>query len=330
MPLDPNLIDDILHCRLPDKTIVDYLASLSLQTLTAKDLHQWVTAIQKIAVTLPSIDIPVLDCCGTGGSGSPHYNTSTTVAFVLAAGGVPVVKFGNRAIQSNSGSFDLLAQLGMGKPLNVEYLPAALEKCNLAFLYAPQCYPALTPFNRLRRTLKVPTLFNFIGPLLNPINPTYRLMGISSGYMQTVIGEYLVNYNPPKRGWLVHSPTETDTDQGIDEIVPNALTHCLEIHKNQVKKRTIPPTMGGTSLQAMPISHSPKENVAIFNELITGNDQGSYYHRLVCLNAGAAFLVSDHIDSLDQGAELASELLAKGKVFETVNRCRRLYETHQV
>ncbi|QUW04149.1 hypothetical protein J8C06_13990 [Chloracidobacterium validum] len=210
----PDALDALLSGRLTDAEADAWLSRLTPEQATFEQFTALIAAVRALALPMPDIADDILDCCGTGGSGRPHFNVSTTVAFVLAASGVRVVKFGNRAATSASGSFDLLERLGVPVEYPLARLPALLDATNLAFLYAPQCYPALKSVAAARWRFGRPTLFNYIGPLLHPLRPAWRLMGVSHGRMQAFAAQWLANDSQTCRALVVRG------DRDGDELTP--------------------------------------------------------------------------------------------------------------
>lgn len=325
-------VTDLIHMRLPEAEARQWLLRLTPERITPALLDRLVATVREAVSPIPDPGMAVMDCCGTGGSGLPHYNTSTTVAFILAAGGVPVVKFGNRALSSQSGSFDFLEALGIPVETPLEALPEILSACGLAFLYAPQCYPCLAPFNRLRRELGVRTVFNFMGPLLNPVQPAWRLTGVSHAGMQTLMADHLTRHAPGlKRAWFVHGfLNASDPDSlpaGLDEILPNGVTRVLEVsagapvHEVRLDRCFVPEAADWSEV-AQP---DPARNANVFYALINGKDTRSPEYEAVCLNAGAGFYVAERADDLEAGVLLARRLLGTGLVRQTWEQCRRIY-----
>jgi anthranilate phosphoribosyltransferase len=259
-----------------------------------------------------------MDCCGTGGSGVPRFNASTTSAFILAAGGVPTVKLGNRSISSRSGSFDLLECLGIPEKWTLTALPDILNDCGLVFLYAPQVYPDLAGFSRLRRLIGERTIFNYMGPLLNPIHPTYRLLGVSDGRMQRMIAEILRDEPRTSRAWVVRA------ENGLDEISPDGSTDVFDIHSHTMTRWAYRPEFQPSPFEEG-LQHTPGENHRIFLKIISGEDGQSAYHRISCLNAGAGFYLAGKAVSLEEGTLMAEDLLLNRKVAELLDRVRRIY-----
>lgn len=321
--LSRDQLRQLIHLEYTEAETLDLLGQLTPDHITPALFSDALACLQESAEPLALPPMPVMDCCGTGGSGLPHFNTSTTVAFILAAAGIPVVKFGNRGFSSASGSFDLLAQLGFSERMDLQRIPEALEQCGLIFLFAPQCYPQLAGFNQLRRTLKTRTLFNFLGPLLNPVKPAYRLLGVSHPVMQQQMADYLINTGTCERGWIVHA------ESGLDELDIHGNTQVLQLEQNRFSEINISPSdflseNGHRELQHN--EHSPSENLKIFMRLLQGDDDQSPYYDMVCLNAGAGLLIAQKAPTLKEGILEAKQILKSGKALHTLEQCRRVNE----
>ena len=314
----PDTLKALIRLELPEAEALALLQECTPERVSLDLLTEALACMQESAAPVALPDSPVLDCCGTGGSGLSHFNTSTTVALVLAAGGVPVVKFGNRGFSSASGSFDLLAQLGIGHNLNPQRLPEVLDACGVAFLFAPTCYPALAGFAKLRQQLKTRTLFNFLGPLLNPVKPAYRLLGVSHSGMQFLMAEHLSTQEHCEQAWVVHGA------DGLDEIAIHGPTQLLTVSEQQVQASELLP-LG--DLSPLPSGdHSPQENLTILHRLLQAEDEQSPYYQLVCLNAAAGFVIAGHASTLADGYKEAQALLKSGQVLSTLKHCRSAHE----
>ncbi len=265
----------------------------------------------------------IVDCCGTGGSGIAHYNTSTSVSFVLAAGGLRVAKFGNRAASGSSGSFDFLECLGIPATLPSNQLLETLRKTNLVFLFAPQFYPSLAKLAPIRKALGRPTVLNLIGPLLNPFRPSFRVLGAATNDAQQALAGYLFSYTDSKKALVVHA------DSGLDELDPASSNTIITINKLAMNKPAISESILNFGLDKE-IQDSklltPKENARLFRQIITDFSSSPHYFRaLVTLNAAAGFFVTGKTASIEEGQELASELLSSGKVLAKYEQCRSTY-----
>ncbi len=297
---------DLLAGRLTETETDTLLASLTPDAATFESFTALITAVCATVCPMPELAEPVFDCCGTGGSGRPHFNVSTTVAFVLAAGGVRVVKFGNRAATSTSGSFDLLEQLGVPVGYPLERLPRLLDATNLTFLYAPQCYPALKAVAAARRRFGRPTLFNYIGPLLHPLYPGRRVMGVSHSRMQAFIAQWLATDPRTHRAIVVRG------HENQDELTPVGTSILYEVTSRRIDKRPWTPPELPCDVEAQP--YTPEANLHRFWQIVTGQDTTSADYHSVRLNAGLGFVAAGRAETLAAGAGYAAELLAGGHV----------------
>lgn len=311
-------IDDFLNLRLPEVQAREMLLALTPDKVDTKTFEALLNGMRRLAIPVPSLSRVVLDCCGTGGSGMSHYNTSTTIAFILAAGGVPVVKFGNRGMTSKSGSFDFLEHLGIPAETPLDRLDEILESAGVVFLFAPQCYPQLARFSALRRSVGVRTVFNYMGPLLNPVKPAFRLLGVSHAGMQLRMAEALAKDGSNQRALLVRG------HQTLDELACDGPSLLVEVTSGGIRQTRI--ERACTSAGPLPDEVlTPETNAAIFECLISGDDTDSYFYHLVCLNAGAGFYAAGKAATIEEGIAYAAGLLKGGKVRETLEKCRRAY-----
>ncbi|MBX9690829.1 MAG: hypothetical protein K2Z81_00485, partial [Cyanobacteria bacterium] len=199
-----------------------------------------------------------IDCCGTGGSGINKFNVSTTVAFVLAADGLPVIKFANRSASGKSGSVDFLEALGVATSVPASTYERILAKTNLLFLNAQDVYPQMRSLAPLRRKIGKPTIFNYIGPLLNPTKPSFRLLGVSNLNMLEVMARYLSAYEPRlKRALLVHSQS------GLDELDP------FNANASMLVNRSRSTDSGSTDERAIPLHELRAQTSGLSYSLIT-------------------------------------------------------------
>ena len=164
----------------------------------------------------------IIDCCGTGGSGKEHFNTSTAIAFVLAAGGLKTAKFGNKAATGKSGSFDFLQALGLPLITKPQHSYEIMAETNLCFLFAPVYYPHLAHLTKVRSKLGKATAFNFVGPLLNPVNPGIKYIGTFCPDIQRAMADYYLLYSKETKAFIVRAFS------GLDELDPVSQIACLK------------------------------------------------------------------------------------------------------
>jgi anthranilate phosphoribosyltransferase len=266
----------------------------------------------------------VLDTCGTGGSPLGSFNTSTCVAIVLASAGVAVVKFGNRSATGRSGSTDFLEAIGLPPEAMHQHWQRLLEEANLAFLAAPQVYPALAHLAPLRKQAGHPTLFNVLGPLLNPVQPGYRLMGHAFRVTLPLVAEVLATELPTQCAWVMRS------DNGLDELSPHATAEGWWVTGEQCVAKA---WQGSASLalptggEGPPLAEgqSVAQHNAQYWQAMVGAElaHGEAYAGVV-LNAGAGLHVAGKAASVAEGVTLAQQLLSSGQVAAYLHRLRQL------
>jgi anthranilate phosphoribosyltransferase len=317
---ETSTIHRFLDAQEDDALMLQRLKSLHAQTLTPEALRLLHSAIWSRQVrdfqTFPQKPSILLDTCGTGGSGLSSFNTSTAVAFVLASLGVPVLKFGNRAATSASGSFDFLEALGVPTPLANHAVFPLLEETGLSFLMAPQVYPSLAKLAPFRKQVGHPTAFNFLGPLLNPTCPTHRLLGCSHSALMLPLGELL---ETPDLGNVYSLLVRASN--GLDEGHPQLSTKGLYIGKKRPLMLELAPFLTPSDVieSAPALDLSPHANRQRFFDMIEGHDAASLAYWQVVLNAGLAWQLVHPHESLASATAVVKDALASGAV-------RRFYQ----
>ena len=318
-------VADIVNCRLAEDELVSELRRLSGDNISLEILRMFIEETRSTAAEKDKLPAGygLIDVSGTGGSGIAHFNTSTFCAFVLAAAVVKVAKFGNRASRSGTGSADLLEALGIPLDLPAERVADVIERAGIAFLFAPHYYPGLKGLAAARKAVGQPTIFNHIGPLLNPVSPEFRLLGIASEHAYPIMVDYL---NEVKAGRTIVVRSEL----GVDELVPGSSNAVKYISDGSVQDLSfsaqgISPFSSDNGKQ---LDFDLKHNLKVFNELInmqSGHEPQPWLD-LVVLNAGAGFFVAGTVDSINDGTILAKDLISGGRVKEKFDEVRRVYE----
>src|SRR5579864_2659899 len=205
------LMSGLVKGEVPESEAAAFLIALRMKGETAAEIACAAEVLREHMICWDPGRPGVLDTCGTGGDGSGTFNISTATAFVVAAAGVPVVKHGNRAVSSKSGSADVLAELGV--PLENDPIQArrCLDRANLAFCFAPYFHPALKHLAGLRRRLSIRTMFNLLGPLANPAGASHQLLGVGQPELLNLIAGALARLG------TTHSLVVSSRD-GLDEI----------------------------------------------------------------------------------------------------------------
>ncbi|BAY79447.1 anthranilate phosphoribosyltransferase (plasmid) [Nostoc linckia NIES-25] len=251
---------------------------------------------------------PLIDTCGTGGDGSSTFNISTAVAFVAAAYGVPVAKHGNRSASSLTGSADVLEALGVNLSAPSEKVQAALHEVGITFLFAPGWHPALKAVASLRRTLRVRTVFNLLGPLVNPLHPTGQVVGLFTPKLLATVAQALQNLGKEK-AIVLHGREKLD-EAGLGD-----LTDLAAFSEGEVQLTTINPLDLNVTPAAIGMLRGGdvQENAAILKAVLQGKGTQAQQDA-VALNASLALQVAGAIPFLDhaQGIKIAKDILQSG------------------
>ncbi len=286
------------------------LAAIQAKGVSAEELAGMAQVLQQQSLQQKTInhDLPLIDTCGTGGDGSSTFNISTAVAFVVAAAGVKVAKHGNRSASSKVGSADVLEALGVNLTAPIEKVEAAVEEVGITFLFAPGWHPALKSVASLRKTLSIRTVFNLLGPLVNPLQPTGQVIGVYDAKFLTAIAEALQLLGKSK-AIIVHGRERLD-EAGLGDITDIAL-----LTDQHVKLSTLNPTELG--LTSAPITElkggEVEENVEILTAVLQGKGTLAQIEA-VALNASLALQVGEAVAWGDhqQGITMAKDILSSG------------------
>ena len=254
----------------------------------------------------------VIDTCGTGGDGQHTFNISTAAALVAASGGIKVAKHGNRALSSSSGSSDVLSALGVNLGCSMEQSRKALDEAGICFLFAPAHHSAMRHVTPVRAELGFRTVFNLLGPLSNPAGAQRQVLGVYDPRLIEPMAKVLGALGA-ERAWVVHG-------SGLDEITTTGPTQICEWREGQTRLFTVTPEAVGlerVSIDALR-GGDPKANAAALTALLAG-ERGPY-RDIVALNAAAAFLVADRVETLREGLDLAFAVIDDGRAREALAR----------
>lgn len=297
---------------ITDTEISAFLTALRIKGETADEIAGIVEVIRAQS-EMSEIDLPnVMDNCGTGGDRSNSFNISTTTAFVLAGAGVRVAKHGNRSISSKTGSADVLEHLGVSLSFTKEHTEELLEENNIAFLFAPHVHAKLRPFMKIRQELGLPTIFNLIGPLTNPIELDSQLMGVYQRNTLETVAESLKKLGR-KRAVVVNGAGF------MDEASLAGKNHLVLLENGEITSFTLHPSEVG--LPTYSNKHiqggDAKENAAILLSVL--NNEASPYLDTVLLNGGIGLFANGKTASIQDGIELARESIASGAALDRLN-----------
>lgn len=273
-------------------------------------------------LNLLELDGPTLDIVGTGGDRLNLFNVSTTSMFVAAGAGAVVTKHGNRGISSKSGGADVLEALGIGLDLGPDDLRRCVDDCGIGFLFAPNFHPAFRNVTSLRRQLAeegVRTIFNLLGPLLNPARPQCQLIGVSEAKWTPIFAEISQRLGR-ESVWVVHG--ETGDGASVDELstMGSNLIWKAGAYQDLQEEEIVAADFGfeKARLEHL-VGGEPTDNADILTKILTGEDRGAK-RDMVLLNAGAAIAAAGLSDHLEQGIEKARISIDSGKAFEKLER----------
>lgn len=279
------------------------VTAMRLRGETVGEITACARALRRAAMRLEH-DYDVIDVCGTGGDGAHTLNVSTAVAFVAAGGGLKVAKHGNRAASSLCGSSDVLTALGVNLEASAEQHRKALDEAGICVLFAPAHHGALRHVSPVRQELGFRTVFNLLGPLSNPAGAARQLLGVYDGRWVDPLARVLGALGA-HRAWVVHG-------DGLDEITTTGTTHVAEWRDGGVRLFNITPEAVGLPRAALADLRGGEasENAAALTGLLAGAK--GPYRDIVLINAAAAFLVAEKVETLREGVELAGEAIDSG------------------
>ncbi|MGK0604098.1 anthranilate phosphoribosyltransferase [Enterococcus gilvus] len=303
----------IFDRQLTDSQISGLLVGLKVKGVAAAELTGLAQVMQGKGTPMMAAPSGVMDNCGTGGDHSHSFNISTTAAFVLAGGGIPMAKHGNRSISSKSGSADVLEALGISltvSPGKIDYL---LKETGIAFLFAPNLHPAMGAVMHIRKELATPTIFNLLGPIINPYPLEHQLMGTYAGEALMETAKTLGQLGR-KRAIVVHG------HGGMDEANLAGATHCALYQNGAVEEFSFDPEEVG--FQRVPlegiVGGSVDRNKDILLSVLRGVP--SAYYETVLLNAGLGFLASGRVKTLVEGIKEAEQSILSGAAYDRLQQ----------
>lgn len=293
------------------------LVALKVRGETSEEITGAASALLAAATPFPQQVSGAIDCCGTGGDGSNTINISTTAAIVAASMGLTVAKHGNRSVSSRSGSADLLEQLGINIQLSPQHAASTLKNSGCSFLFAPLYHSGIKHAMPVRNTLKSRTLFNLLGPLINPARPDFQLLGVYDPALCRVMAEALQQLGT-KAAWVVHG-------SGCDEIALHGNTYVCELKDGELTEFTLSPADFGVELQ--PLSRlaggEPAENAAATLAILQGSAPAAHL-QAVAINVAAMLKIAGLGADLKVNTRAVLEQLQSGKALSTLARLKEL------
>jgi anthranilate phosphoribosyltransferase len=301
-------VADIVDGRATPAQIGAFLGALRVKGETADEIAGAAALLRERAETVRVPAAVFVDTCGTGGDGLHTFNISTAAAFVVAAAGVMVAKHGNRAASSACGSADVLAALGARVDLPREAVEACLARAGIGFLFAPRLHPAFKAVAGPRRELGARTLFNLLGPLVNPARPRRQVVGVYAPEWVPVLGRALCELGAD-RAFVVHGG-------GADEVSVTGETLVCEAAGGEAREYTLEPEdLGlGRWAPAELAGGAPETNARIVRDVLGG--QRGAPRDAVLASAALALVAAGAADSPREGARLGAAAVDRGAAAE--------------
>lgn len=305
-----QLMEGWLQEEIPDVISGAILAAIQAKGVSAEELAGMAAVLKSQSQQKEIIkhNCPVIDTCGTGGDGASTFNISTAVAFVAAAAGIKVAKHGNRSASSKVGSADVLEYLGVHLTAPSVKIQSALDEVGITFLFAPGWHPAMKTVVPLRRTLKVRTVFNLLGPLVNPLSPTGQVIGVYDGMFLPSMASALNKLGIPK-AIVLHGREKLD-EAGLGDSTDLAMLTGGKVSCSNIN----PQELGLNSASIKELKGGEvEENAAILRNVLQGKGTEAQTNA-VALNTSLALQVGDLVPFGNhlQGLEKAQEILASG------------------
>ena len=306
------IFNAIMQGELNNEQIAAMLIDLKVRGATIDEISGAVEASLKNAKPFPRPDYPFADIVGTGGDGQNTINISTASCITAAAMGAKVAKHGNRSVSSKSGASDVLTALGVNVNISPETARQALDGIGVCFLFAQQYHSGFRHVAPVRAALKTRTIFNILGPLINPARPNYSLLGVYAPELVITYAETAVA--------LGHEHTFVVHGSGLDEVALHGETQVAEVKNGKIDYFTLMPEDFG--LKAQPLESlrggEPQENAQMLTALLQGKGKPEHANA-VAANTALLLKLFGH-DDLKQNTQNVLETLASGKAFETLQK----------
>ena len=306
------LFNAVIQGELSNEQIAAMLIALKVRGANTEEITGAVAASLQNAKAFPHPNYPFADIVGTGGDGQNTINISTASAIVAASMGAKVAKHGNRSVSSKSGASDVLTALGVNVNVTPEQARQALDEIGVCFLFAQQYHSGFRHVAPVRAALKTRTIFNILGPLINPARPTYHLLGVYAPELVKTYAETAVALGH-QHSFVVHG-------SGLDEVALHGETQVAEIKNGKIEYFTLTPEDFGLKAQSLETLRGgePQENAQMLTALLQGKGKAEHANA-VAANTALLLKLFGH-DDLKQNVQNVLAHLASGKAFETLQK----------
>ncbi|WP_084135851.1 anthranilate phosphoribosyltransferase [Jeotgalicoccus psychrophilus] len=315
---------EVLDGKVTDDELRDFIIALSDKGETVDEITAIAEVLKSYAKDIPNVNNKVMDNCGTGGDRSRSFNISTTSAFVLGSCGVTVAKHGNKSVTSKTGSSDVLQALGVNLNFDADRVAKELNESNITFLSAPHVHPKMGQIMRVRQTLKRPTVFNFIGPCISPLDLDYQFLGIYDRKKLMTITKVLQRLGR-KNAVVMNGAGHMDEATLLGE------NHLVFLRGGEIEEVVIDPTDYGLTLcdKSDIAGGDGYENKEILESVLKGTATRAQIET-VLLNAGIGLFVADEAKSIGAGIQKAREAIQSGKAYNKLQEVIKNNEESKV
>lgn len=308
-----QLFNAIVQGELEPSLIAAMLTALKIKGETANEIAGAATALKQNALPFPATPYLMSDNCGTGGDGTHTINISTTSAIVAASLGIKMAKHGNRSVSSKSGSADVLGQLGINLAMTPEQAKHCLDETNLTFLMAPVYHAGIRHAMPVRQALKIRTVFNILGPLINPAGAQIQIVGVYDPALLTPVAQALQLLGK-KAAWVVHG-------SGMDEMALHGTTKVVELKDNKLNEFELSPSdFGLAQYQLEQIKGgSPEQNADNIKQVLSGHGCKAH-NAAIAINTAPLLVLNELASDLKAATEMVLDQLQSGRALATLEQ----------
>ena len=297
--------------RANDCEVASFLTALRMKGETSEEITGFCSAMLEKVKPVKTRHEIVVDTCGTGGDRKNTFNISTAAALIAAGAGVIIAKHGNRSVSSLCGSVDVLEALGIKADLDTEDVSECIDSIGIGFIFAPIAHPALRNVAEARKKMGIRTVFNILGPIVNPAGANARVLGVYSRHLTDIVANTLKELGV-KRAMVVHG------EDGLDEISITAPSFISELKNGRISQFVLnPEDFGFKNKRGLDEikGGSPVENSEIIKNILKGQEKGAK-RDISILNAAVAILIGGKADNLNLAIDIAADSIDSGNALK--------------
>ena len=306
------LVESIFNSNISNIQLSSILTLLHKKKESFNEIYAFANFLKKKCKKI-NISGEFMDTCGTGGDNKGSFNFSTATSILLSTFNIKISKHGNRSVTSKSGSFDVLESLGIDISSKSSHIKKNLETNNICFLFAPNFHNSLKHVAEVRKSLPFKTIFNLLGPLLNPLKLSYQLLGVSN-YDNLLTHAKCLSKMNLKKAWVVFG------EKGYDELTTTSKNYIIEVKKNKISKvKTLDPKEIGFKIRKQNDlkGGTPQENAFIMRRLFEG-ESGAIRDNVI-FNAAAGLFICDKVKNIREGVSKATMNIDNGLGLKKLN-----------